>query len=160
MAIPESFTVWSVLAALLQLLIVLSVIVRVMLTRHPPGSAFAWILLTTILPYFGFLLYLAFGERPIGRLRAKRLKAAIERWGQLSQHKLTPLGPLPRHLARHRTLLRLAAKLAGMPLATGSSALLKAPRKPSNPSIRTSRQRANPSTWSSTSGKTAARFGK
>lgn len=126
MAIPESFTVWSVLAALLQLLIVLSVIVRVMLTRHPPGSAFAWILLTTILPYFGFLLYLAFGERPIGRLRAKRLKAAIERWGQLSQHKLTPLGPLPRHLARHRTLLRLATKLAGMPLATGSSALLKA----------------------------------
>ena len=126
MALPESFTLWSALAALLQLLIVLSVIVRVMLTRHPPGSAFAWILLTTILPYFGFLLYLAFGERPIGRLRAKRLKDAIERWGQLSQHKLTPLGPLPRHLARHRTLLRLAAKLAGMPLATGSSALLKA----------------------------------
>ena len=29
---------------------------------HPPGSAFAWILITTLLPYFGFILYLLFGD--------------------------------------------------------------------------------------------------
>lgn len=125
----DNLTVWGALAALVQFGIVLSVIVRVVLTRHPPGSSFAWILLTTLLPYVGFLLYLAFGERPIGRLRAKRLRDAAERWGHLALHKLTPLGPLPSRLVRHRTLLRLAAKLAGMPTATGSTVLLKASSK-------------------------------
>ena len=64
MSFLDTLTAWGALAALLQFGIVLSVIIRVVLTRHPPGSSFAWILLTTLLPYVGFLLYLAFGERP------------------------------------------------------------------------------------------------
>lgn len=115
----------SAIAALAQLLIVAGVILRVMLTRHPPGSAFAWILLTTVLPYVGFLLYLAFGERPIGRLRARRLKVASRLWIDPARQRLTPLGPLPRELVRHRPLLRLAAQLGGLPLSSGSSAVLK-----------------------------------
>ena len=54
----DSIITFSTLAALVQFGIIISVILRVMLTRHPPGSAFAWILITTLLPYFGFILYL------------------------------------------------------------------------------------------------------
>lgn len=70
----DSIITFSTLAALVQFGIIISVILRVMLTRHPPGSAFAWILITTLLPYFGFILYLLFGERPIGQLRATRFR--------------------------------------------------------------------------------------
>ena len=126
MALSDSLSLWSAFAAGLQLLIVLGVLLRVVLTRHPPGSAFAWILLTTILPFVGFLLYLVLGERPIGRLRARKLRAASQLWTNVARHRLTPLGPLPPNLIRHRTFLHLAAKLGGMPLFSGSSAILKA----------------------------------
>lgn len=126
MYLSEAFTFVSAMLAALQAVIVAGVVIRVILTRHPPGSAFAWILLTAALPYVGFILYLMFGERPIGRLRARRLRKAAERWGHLSEHRATPLGPLPRHLVRHRTFIRLAAKLAGMPAFSGSSVSLKA----------------------------------
>ena len=45
----DSIITFSTLAALVQFGIIISVILRVMLTRHPPGSAFAWILITTLL---------------------------------------------------------------------------------------------------------------
>ena len=121
----DNITLYGLFAALLQLVILIGTILRVILTRHPPGAAFAWILLTTILPYFGFMLYLMFGERPIGRLRARRLRETGTRWNKFSSHKLTPLGPLPRRLVQHRTFIHLATKLAGMPLTTGSRVELK-----------------------------------
>ena len=111
---------WGLVAFFVQAFIVLAVTLRVMLTRHPPGASFAWILVTTILPYAGFFLYLMFGERPIGRLRAARQKKAIARWARIANHKLTPLGPLPRFLVRHRSFIHLATRLGGMPLTTGS----------------------------------------
>ncbi len=116
----DQTTIWGAAAFLLQFAITLGVILRVILTRHPPGAAFAWILLTAVVPYIGFILYLMFGERPIGKLRARRLRQATEYWRRLSRHKLTPLGPLPRQLVRHRTFIHLTAKLAGLPLTTGS----------------------------------------
>ncbi len=116
----ETLTFWGCFALLLQVAIVAGVTLRVMLTRHPPGSSFAWILITTVLPYAGFFLYLAFGERPIGKFRAKRLRKVIGTWFSLSRQKLTPTGPLPRPLVRHRTLIHLATRVAGLPLSTGS----------------------------------------
>ena len=60
---------WTVVggaaAALLQFALAVAVILRVILTRHPPSAALAWIILTTILPYVGFILYVTIGERPI-----------------------------------------------------------------------------------------------
>ena len=109
-----------------QFFIVVSVVIRVILTRHPPGSSFAWILLTVVLPYVGFFLYLMLGERPIGRLRARLLRHATHYWGRLSQVRSPPLGPLPYHLVRHRTYIHLASKLAGMPVMGGSAVSLKA----------------------------------
>ena len=43
----ENLSLYGLLAALVQLAIIVGTILRVILTRHPPGSAFAWILLTT-----------------------------------------------------------------------------------------------------------------
>lgn len=114
------FDTLTALAALLQFAILSGVVLRVMLTRHPPGSTFAWILITAILPYVGFLLYLMFGERPVGQLRARRYRKMFTRWGHRSQHKLTPTGPLPAHLARHRTLIHLATRMACLPVTFGS----------------------------------------
>ena len=116
----DSIITFSTLAALVQLGIIISVILRVMLTRHPPGSAFAWILITTLLPYFGFILYLLFGERPIGQLRATRFRKHLAHLKELSHQKLTPTGPLPRHLARHRTLIHLATRMGNLPVTSGT----------------------------------------
>lgn len=114
-------SLWGAAAAAFYMLITAGVALRVMLTRHPPGSAFAWILLTAVVPYVGFLLYLLFGERPIGKLRTRRLRRTLQAWKALSRHKLTPLGPLPERLVRHRTFIHQATHLGGMPLTTGSS---------------------------------------
>jgi len=116
----DSLITFSTLAALVQFGIIISVILRVMLTRHPPGSAFAWILITTLLPYFGFILYLLFGERPIGQLRATRFRKHLAHLKELSRQKLTPTGPLPRHLARHRTLIHLATRMGNLPVTSGT----------------------------------------
>ena len=116
----DSFSPWGVAAALLQLSIIVGVILRVMLTRHPPGSSFAWILITTVLPYLGFILYLLFGERPIGQIRARRFRLVLSQWQILSRHKLTPTGPLPPQIAPHRTLIHLAVRMAHLPVTSGS----------------------------------------
>lgn len=120
----EALTLWGSFAALLQLLIVAAVTLRVMLTRHPPGSAFAWILLTAILPYVGFVLYLLFGERPIGRIRARRLRKSLDMWAKIGRHRLTPHGPLPPRMVRHRTFIHQATHVGGMPLTSGSDVRL------------------------------------
>lgn len=116
----DNFDTLTILAALIQFAILTGVVLRVMLTRHPPGSSFAWILITAVLPYLGFILYLMFGERPIGQIRANRHKKMFERWGLRTRHKLTPTGPLPAHLARHRTLIHLATRMACLPVTFGS----------------------------------------
>ena len=126
MPVFDNLSLISILLMAVQFFIVVSVVIRVILTRHPPGSSFAWILLTVVLPYVGFFLYLMLGERPIGRLRARLLRHATHYWGRLSQVRSPPLGPLPYHLVRHRTYIHLASKLAGMPVMGGSAVSLKA----------------------------------
>lgn len=116
----DSIITFSTLAALAQLAIIVGVILRVMLTRHPPGSSFAWILITTLLPYLGFILYLLFGERPIGQIRARRFRKLLAHLKELSRHKLTPTGPLPLPLARHRTLIHLATRMGNLPVTSGT----------------------------------------
>lgn len=116
----EPMSILGATAAVVQIGIIVCVILRVILTRHPPGSSFAWILITTLLPYGGFILYLLFGERPIGQIRAKRFRSVLKHWKQLAQHKLTPTGPLPPNLARHRTLIHLATRMANLPATSGT----------------------------------------
>lgn len=105
-------------AVVLQFVLALCVILRVIFTRHPPGSAFAWILLTVILPYFGFALYVMLGERPIGRWRAFKLKHMVQAWNELGRTRREDSDQPTSQ--RHRGLVRLAQRLGDMPMTTGS----------------------------------------
>ena len=82
MPVFDNLSLISILLMAVQFFIVVSVVIRVILTRHPPGSSFSWSLLTVVLPYVGFFLYLMLGERPIGRLRARLLRHATHYWGR------------------------------------------------------------------------------
>ena len=53
MPVFDNLSLISILLMAVQFFIVVSVVIRVILTRHPPGSSFAWILLTVVLPYVG-----------------------------------------------------------------------------------------------------------
>ncbi len=103
---------------ILQLALTAGVILRVILTRHPPGSSFAWILLTVALPYVGFFLYIMLGERPIGRWRAYKLKKILDTWERVSHQKVSRAKmPVAQ---RHKGLVRLAQRLGDMPMTEGS----------------------------------------
>ncbi len=117
----------SALAIFIQVALIVGVTLRVILTRHPPGSSFAWILLTVALPYVGFGLYLMLGERPIGRLRARRMRAALERWPTLAAQ--LPAAATRNAIclsASNQQLAHLATRLGELPLTAGSSLELMA----------------------------------
>ena len=107
--------VWGAGALTVQICLGLAVVLRVIMTRHPPGSSFAWIMLTLALPFVGFLLYILFGERPIGRWRAYKLKHILNQWEKM--HADDPqAGKLPSSM-RHKGLVELAQKLGDLPQA-------------------------------------------
>lgn len=106
----------------LHVAVVAAVGVRVMLSRHAPGSSFAWLLLTAVLPAVGALAYLLIGERPIGKRRADfarafyaGLPAAV---ATLSRRERALPESLP---TPWDGLARLAFNSTGMPLMAQSS---------------------------------------
>lgn len=123
------WTLSSLLLVVLQFALIVGVTLRVILTRHPPGSSFAWILLTVVVPYFGFLLYLMMGERPIGRLRARRMREALARWPTLPAHdggtSFPAVAPIETLAPADQPIARLATRLGGLPLNGGSRLELK-----------------------------------
>ena len=114
----DHFELTSLAAAVLQLCLVIGVILRVMLTRHPPGSSFAWILITVLVPYIGFILYLLLGEKTLGRWHSRNIRREMRRRRQQFRH--IPLGEnyAPEH---HRGICRLASRLGKYPLTKDSS---------------------------------------
>lgn len=114
----EPSTIVGLAAVLLQIGLTIGVILRVMLTRHPPGSSFAWILLTAILPYVGFILYLLFGERTLGRWHARKLRKEMRKRRQIFRHIMHTQAMAPE---KYRELARLATRLGKFPLTKRSS---------------------------------------
>lgn len=114
---------FGAMAVALQFILAAAVILRVVLTRHPPGSSLAWILLTLILPYVGFFLYLTFGEKPLGRWRAFRLKKVLEQWAGLSNMR-PKLGPALPAEAPGKALITLAENLGDLAMSTRSKLTL------------------------------------
>lgn len=56
-------------------LLIASVTLRVVLKRRALGVSVAWLMIIYIIPIFGVVLYLLFGELHLGRKRAERAKA-------------------------------------------------------------------------------------
>lgn len=83
----NTVTLWGAVAVVIQAGLTLGVVLRVILTRHPPASSLAWIVLTLALPYVGFILYLLIGEKPIGRWREFRMRQALYRWEAVLSQK-------------------------------------------------------------------------
>ena len=117
----HALTLWSLIAMMIQFGIITGVTLRVMLTRHPPGSAFAWIIITSVIPYVGFVLYLMFGERPLGRHREQLYRSLHEKEVEHPDLPLIPVGPLPLPLYPRADLLALATSVSGFPVTFGSS---------------------------------------
>lgn len=117
----NTVSLWGAVAVVIQAGLTLGVVLRVILTRHPPASSLAWIVLTLALPYVGFILYLLIGEKPIGRWREFRMRQALYRWEVvLSQKPAAYVGELPAG-QRHKGLVRLAQKLGDIPMSRGST---------------------------------------
>jgi cardiolipin synthase len=105
--------------------IVIAVGLRVIWVRRPPGSAFAWLMLVASVPLIGLLLYLLFGERPIGRERLARAQAFYRSFPEVAMPlwKLdeADLAALP---TAQRGLAALALRAAGLPVLKGSTLAL------------------------------------
>lgn len=120
----DSWHLWPYFLIAVQGFMILTVAARVMLTRHPPGSSFAWLLITTSIPLLGFLLYIFIGERPMARFRLRRFKRLLERYYPWTKNRLLPDGPLPIPLFEYPSLLRLSTNLARLPLTVGNKITL------------------------------------
>ena len=95
--------------------VVVAVGLRVIWVRRPAGSAYAWLLLVVVLPLVGLVMYLLFGERPIGRKRLRRAHAFYATFPA----EVNPLWALdvadPAELsAAERGLSNLALRAAGL----------------------------------------------
>ena len=138
----------------LHVVVVSGVGLRVIWVRRPAGSAFAWLLLVVLLPLVGLVLYLLFGERPIGRKRLRRAHAFYADFAALA-------APLWAPTSRARGTAARCAR-PGEPGAAGQPACrcwsarrwrcTPAPRPSCGRSSPTSTRRARAWTWRSTSG--------
>lgn len=115
-----TWTLGTLAATAAHLAVVVAVALRVALTRHPPGSSFAWIMLVAVLPAVGVVAYLLFGERPLGRWRESRMRdfvAELPRWSaRLPRADETEL----QQDAAVLPLARLVERIGQVPLMDGN----------------------------------------
>ncbi len=121
----------AIVVIVVQVAITAGVGARVILTRHPPGSSFAWLLLVAVFPIVGLASYLLIGERPIGKRRAEfarrffaRLPPAVNTLVAADRERARSLA------APWDGLARLATSATGMPLLSGSSFRLQSGAEP------------------------------
>ncbi|BEU01399.1 cardiolipin synthase A [Agarivorans sp. OAG1] len=75
-------TYLSDLGLLIYALLIVAVALQVMLKRRPVGVTLTWLLLIFALPLVGIICYQLFGERYLGRLRAKRARLMETKYKQ------------------------------------------------------------------------------
>jgi len=72
----QQLTAWSnALLVVAYLLLVIAVSLRVIYKRRPLGVSLAWLFTIYVLPVFGVIVYLMFGELYLGSRRARRAQA-------------------------------------------------------------------------------------
>jgi len=111
------------LVAAAHVLVTLAVSVRVVMKRRPPGVSLAWLILVAFVPYAGAVLYLLFGERPLGRKRTARARSerqpAVSMLCELMRNEVTAVEEVP---VQWQPIRRLADGAIGFP-ALGHNAL-------------------------------------
>ncbi len=118
----------SLIAILAMALLEIAVIARVLLRPHrDPASRIAWVLLIGVLPLFGMLAYLLFGEVNIGRSRVARLRTVLAQMPPASGlDDGTGTSALAAVPERHRHLFNLGQSISGFPPVLGSTGQLLA----------------------------------
>ena len=116
-----------VASAALHVVVVGGVGLRVIWVRRPAGSAFAWLLLVSVLPFAGLVLYMLFGEQPIGRQRLRRAHAFYGNFPTVADSlwALDVADPAQIPPAQ-RGLSNLAMRSAGLPVLKGCTLALHA----------------------------------
>jgi len=105
--------------------IIIGVGLRVIWVHRPAGSAYAWLLLVSVLPFVGLVLYLLFGERPIGHKRLRRAHAFYRSFPDLVNPLWARDVADPTQLSdTERGLAQLALRAAGLPVLRGSTLAL------------------------------------
>ena len=116
-----------VAGALLHVVVVGGVGLRVIWVRRPAGSAFAWLLLVSVLPFAGLVFYMLFGEQPIGRQRLRRAHAFYGGFPTVANSLWALDVADPAQLApAQRGLSNLAMRSAGLPVLKGCTLALHA----------------------------------
>ncbi len=105
-------------------LIVMGIGVRVIMKRPEPGVALAWLLLVTVVPFAGALIYLLIGERRIDPRREREIKALQTDYRRLfdtgKEQGVTEVDWL-RHSAAAKRLDVLGSNLVGSHAVGGSA---------------------------------------
>ncbi|MFW2364859.1 MAG: cardiolipin synthase [Desulforhopalus sp.] len=113
----------GVLTALIHSLVVLSVFIRIVMKRPAPGVALAWLLVVTLIPLLGVVLYLLVGERRIGGHRLKMMRKLHKRqpgWiEKILDNEITKVD-WDRHLPACRLMDQLGLASGGIPTLSGS----------------------------------------
>lgn len=94
---------------------------RVIWIRRPPGVALAWILIVTIMPVLGLVLYLLIGERPIGRDRTRRIAEVLPVYQHMTAQLDARYPDTERDIApQFQSMARLAEHHGGIPPVPGN----------------------------------------
>jgi cardiolipin synthase len=116
----------SLLAIAVVALLELAVIARILLRPHrDPASRIAWVVVVGVLPLLGMLGYLLLGEVNIGRRRAARLRAVLERMPEFPRQRTDDSGdPTAAIPDRYRHLFDLGRSISGFDPVGGNAAHL------------------------------------
>ena len=115
---------WSVIWYISEWLI-RTVMLVVVIERHPLRSAMTWLLLIFFLPWVGLLLYLFIGENRLPARRLKKRKALLKKLESLRQrYTLQNSNVLPGPDKPFQSTVVLAEKLGYMPMMFGNRSSL------------------------------------
>lgn len=102
------------------------ILTPIVITRHRPAEATAWLLIIIFAPFAGLFVYLLLGGTNLGSRRGRRYgQAAAEFARSVGQHPKAnpalPAGTIPK---RHRDYVRLCQRVGNMPMTVGNHATL------------------------------------
>ncbi|WP_220719408.1 cardiolipin synthase [Agarivorans litoreus] len=115
-------TYLSDLGIIIYALLIIAVALQVMLKRRPVGITLTWLLLIFALPLVGIICYQLFGERYLGRLRAKRARLMETKYKQsIHQFNRSPHAVKQSCSNVAEPLNQLTRRLLGLPILGGNN---------------------------------------
>jgi cardiolipin synthase len=120
-----SFHLLSTLVLVVHWLLIAGFSIRVIMRRAPVGVSLAWLTVIFSIPFVGAVVYLLFGEKRLGRVRAARMVAKV---GHLRAWQATlrqgPDAVSPQIGSTGESMRRHAEKLLGFPVLEGNEITL------------------------------------